>query len=220
VHTCTTGLKSVVQQPALMSEAFSASSAVCRPTFCSHVCAALTLQHLPNVPLVPAIKLPHLFVVFCRCCNLIAAPVFITLVAQFGACSIAAAPVLGWCLQRCCRTCSGADFVPTVKLHCRACWWVRSMYFHACSILQACHPVIMCCAHFISTHQCLQVTRPVVVPALLAFAIHVRQAYWYVWIAVKNRQRWGSDARQLGSSLGLLLLGSRSPPVRPRKQAC
>jgi hypothetical protein len=93
-----------------------------------------------------------------------AAPVFHTLVAQLlGACGIAGAPVLGRCLRHCCCTCSrsvpaalllhlfsvGAcsiaaasvlGFMPTVKLHCRACWWVRSMRYHACSILQACHP--------------------------------------------------------------------------------
>jgi hypothetical protein len=50
------------------SEALSACSTVCRPAFCGCVvCGAPMLQHLLNDPLVPAVKLPHLFLVFHWC---------------------------------------------------------------------------------------------------------------------------------------------------------
>jgi hypothetical protein len=140
-------------------------------------CAAASLPQVSENTLVPAIKLQHLFlvpggaaavlgrtflklVVLCRsfaaalvlgfllvpqfgCCtcshyvggaSLVPAALLLHLFSV-GACITAALPVLG--------------FVPTVKLHCRACWWVRSMCFHACSILQACHPShhVLCTFH-------------------------------------------------------------------------
>jgi hypothetical protein len=121
-------------------------------------------------------------------CSKAAAPVFHLLVAW------------SWCMQKTCST-GVLHVVPTVKLqHLFSVRWWRKRWClqHSCRtgsrLVECAHseaalhhclkpefsclqypvgiPTLSCCAHFISTCQRIQGSKPVVVPALLAFTAH------------------------------------------------